>query len=392
MALDKLTLYNNALLLLGQRKLSAVDEDRSPRYYLDDTYDMGAVDYCLQLVQPLTASKTVALSSPATSSEHGLDSVHTLPSDFIKVVGVFTDDKLDQPTDRYIVDGNTIACEHATIYLRYTSNSFALTTYSPVFGRVISAFLAQELAEKIVPEDYDRIAKRFLERVKAAKALEGEQEPKPRASAPTVTLTNSWRHVYNDALLVMGLDEINDNNDDSNRRAKLDRTLDAGLVENLLQETGWTFGMKSEKVDYNPSYDPDWGYPYVFDHPSDMERLDGMFADEYMQVPLRQYADEGSKWYAGQATVYVQYVSSDYLTTIDSWPAYFRRLVAARMAKEAAPSLKKEGADVDNARDEYARRLHDGQSNDAAVAPPRIISDGSWVRSRFQGYNGRGRP
>ena len=45
MALDKVGIYNDALILLGERRLSSISEAREPRYNLDAIWDIGAVDY-----------------------------------------------------------------------------------------------------------------------------------------------------------------------------------------------------------------------------------------------------------------------------------------------------------------------------------------------------------
>jgi hypothetical protein len=392
MAADKLTLYNDALLLLGQRFLSAVDEDREPRYLLDHAYDAGASDYCLQLVKPRFATVTTKLNSPSTSSVHDLDSVHALPADFLEVVGVYSDSKLDQPISRYIIDGTTLACEYDTVYLRYTSNGGAITTWTPSFDKVVAAYLAQYIAIKVSPDDLGALVEHFNSTAKAAAELEGEKEPAKRSAATTVTLTDAWRHIYNDALLVLGLDEITSNTDDSNRRSKLDRTLDSDLVQDLLEDTGWNFALNSQKIDYNPSVEPEWGWPYVFDKPSDLYRLDGMYMDEYLQVPLRDYIEEGDRWFTNYDTIYVEYVSSNFLSNPNLWPAFFKRLVAARMANDAAMSLRAEGADPAYATQVYKERLSGAKGNDAVVSRPRKLAQGNWTKARRAGRNYRGRP
>jgi hypothetical protein len=48
-AISKLGIYNDALRILGERKLSSISEDRPPRYRLDDIYDFGAIEYCLEV-------------------------------------------------------------------------------------------------------------------------------------------------------------------------------------------------------------------------------------------------------------------------------------------------------------------------------------------------------
>lgn len=389
----QLQIYNDAAILLGQTKLASLTEDRELRYQLDDVYNLGAADYCLQLVKPRTSTTTVKLNTPTTSAEHDLDSVHTLPADFIELVGVYSDSKLDQPISRYIIDGNTLACEFGTIYLRYTSNSFAISTWSPVFVRVVSAYLASEVAANVAPDDYERLVGLFQKRAEMAAKLEGEQEPVKRSAKPTNTLTNTWRQIYNDALLILGLDQITSNDDDSNRRSKLDVTLDTGLVRNLMEDNAWNFGLKTQKMDYDPSLEPVWGYNYVFAKPSDLYRLEGVYLDEYLQYPLKDYHEEGDYWYSSYQTFYVEYVSSDYLTTPDLWPSFFRRLVAARMAKDAAMSLRAEGADVQFAEMEWEKRESDAENNDAMISRPRKIAQGSWTKAMLNGQGPyRGRP
>lgn len=391
MAITKLSLYNDALLISGQRELSSDSEDRPSRHYLDNAYDNpSAIDACLELVKPRFASKTVTLSSPATSSDHALDSVHTLPADYIAVVGVYSDDKLDQPVNRYMIEDRTVVCEYDTIYLRYTTNLRDMANWTPSFANLVATYLARQIIFKLNPAIFKDLHALFLDTVESVIGLEGEKEPAARSSAPTVTLTNEWRQVYNDALFIMGLEEINTNTDDSNRRVKLDRTVNAGVVSSLLEETGWQFALKSTEITYDPSSDPDWGPRYAFEKPDDMHRLDGIFQDESMSVPLKRYNDEQSRWYCELTTIYVQYVSIDFLSNTSLWPTFFRRLVAARMAKEASASLRSEGADVELAMMTYEERIGEAKANDAMQSPPRVIAQGNWTKSRFRGgYRGR---
>jgi hypothetical protein len=392
MAVSQLALYNNALYLIGQRRLTALTEDRKPRYVLDDIYDLNAIEHCLEIVKPVFATKTVKLSSPAANAVYGYSSVHTLPATYITDVAAYSDDQLDQPISRYVIDGNTLSCEYATVYLRYIDND-AVTTFtywSPSFSHVVSAFLAREACTSIAPDKVDDIEKLLAERIKYAQELDAAKEPKKRSSATTVTLTNDWRHIYNDALFIMGLDEINANTDDSNRRSKLDRALDAGIVSEQLEMTGWLHAITTTESQYDPALEPSWGYSRVHAKPADMHRIDGVFYDSYLQRPLKAYHDEGDYLYMDEDYFYLQYVSSNWLVNPANWPTFFKRLVAAKMAVDAAPSLKKEGADLQNAINVYADRKSDALSIDAVESPPRILAEGKWVSSRYKGrYRGR---
>ncbi|MES9841224.1 MAG: hypothetical protein ABW134_11780 [Candidatus Thiodiazotropha endolucinida] len=387
MAIDKLSLYNTALLLLGQEGIDTLTADRSARRHLDRAYDLDAVKYCLQIVKPRFATKTVRLTVNSTTTQHSLSQVFNLPSDFIDFVGVYTDSDLDQELSRYIHEGNSVYCAYSTIYLRYVSSSYqeVHTRWTGAFANVVSSYLARQVAIKVDATKFDELDKWFVDRVEIAKTLDLETEPTARASASTVTLSNDWRAIYNDALLIMGLDEITSNTDDSNRRTKLDRALDANLVLDLLEDVGWTFAQKSTKIQYDPSLEPAWGYRRVHQKPNDLARIVGVFYDEYFHDGLKLYVDENNHFYCDQDEIYLQYVSRNWLTSPSQWPAFFRRLVAARMAKDTAKSLMSEGADYDSAKEEYEERRDSALSNDAMSAPPRILASGSWVRARTRG-------
>jgi len=74
---NQLELYNNALLLIGQRKLSSTTEAIESRYALDNSYDSEAVRYCLELARPAFATTTSTLSSGTAGTSFAY--THTLP-------------------------------------------------------------------------------------------------------------------------------------------------------------------------------------------------------------------------------------------------------------------------------------------------------------------------
>ena len=387
--MDKLALYNDALLLTGQIPLSGLTEAVEARYYLDSVWNMGAVEYCLEIVKPSFSTKTVKLNTPAVSTQHDLDSVHTLPADFIVEREAYSDSKLDQPISRYIVEDRKLACEYATIFLRYVSSDYVttFTAWTASFARVVSAYLAREIAGKVNPIVLDQINALFIDRVKATLEIEAEKEPETRSAASTTTLTPELMAVYNDALLIMGVrQKIVSVTDDSNRRAILDTAWNAGIVKDLLEDTAWTFALTSTQVQSDPSLAPKWGYAYAMKAPADMLRIDGIYFDEYMSSAIRRYIYEDRTFYTDVTIIYIQFVSSTWESRVAEWPISFRRLVAAQLARDASASLVDEGADVKKAIFEHETRRSAAKSNDAISAPPRIIASGSWVGSRGGRY------
>ena len=392
MAIDKLGIYNNALQLIGERKLASISENREPRRLLDSAYDFGAVNYCIEIVKPSFSRKTIKLTSSNVSANHDLDNVFDLPADWITTVDVYSDSRLDQPISRYINEDRTIACEYSTIYVRYSSsdNSEDYSKWSPSFLHVVSTYLAREISTRLAPEDYDILNGKFSTRVEAALNIEKTKEPQRRSKASTTSLTQKWINIYNDALLIMGLEKISDANDDSFRRSTLDTAIDADLVEAALEDIGWHWAITSIKSTYNSSIEPEWGYSRGHDKPDDMHRLEGVFYDEYFQRPLKTYIDEGEVFFTDEDEMYLQYVSSDFYNNPDGWSPSFRRLIGARLAKDCYMTLNPRAEKKVNS--EFDKRDSAAKSIDVMQSPPRIIAEGSWVRSRNSGRSQRRRP
>lgn len=383
-----LDLYNDALLILGQRQLATVTEDREPRYRLDGAYNREAVRYCLELVKPNFASRTAILTPGIAAAT--FNKSHALPADYVSIITPFSDSRLDQEINRYVIEGNALLCDYDTVYLRYTSDGYDISLWSASFFRVMGAYLARETCNRLSPDDYEFVDNEFKSRVQSTIELEERKVPKPRASDSTVTMTDAWRHIYNDALLILGLDEITANDDDSERRAKLDRTLDSGLVADILEDTSWQFGFKSTKITFDPSVQPAWGHRYAIPKPADLHRIDGIYTDEYMGTAVDRYNDEEGYWFCAYQEIYLSYISESFVSNPSGWPNFFRRYIAAKMAKDAAPGL------VDQQREDrvvsvYEERKSSAMSVDAMQSPPRKIAEGNWTQSRFRG-GFRGRP
>jgi hypothetical protein len=390
MAYDQLKLYNEALLLAGERSLTSLSEAHETRYRLDEEYtDAQAVTFCLELAQPAFARKTTRLNSPAAHTTMAWS--HSYPSNYVAFIGLYTDAALSKPVSRYVIEGSKIICDHSDVYLRFTSSEYAISAWDISFAKVVSSYLALKIATRISKEEYEKLKARHDEDLQKCIAIAARTEATPRPLKDGSTLSNDWINIYNDALMIMGLEPLTSTSDDSNRRYRLSLALSTGIVEELMEDLSWQFGQTTELLAYDSGIDPAWGYPYAFEKPSALHRIDGLYVDEHQQVPLRQYHDEGDYFYAGVTEIYLVYISTTFLTTPSNWPTYFKKLVAAKMAKDAAPSLRNEGADVENANKIFDERDSSSKSIDAMQSPPKVLGSGSWVGARNRGGN-RGRP
>ena len=395
MAITKLGLYNNALTTLGERTLVTDTDDTESRYRLDVVWDMNAVNYCLDLVKPHWATAVAKLSTASTSASHDLDSVHDLPNDYLSMVGLFSDANLDQRVQRYFIEDRTIACDYDPVYIRYVKDGPAdsFTNWTPAVAEVVQSYLAMRIAAYVAPSRVAELETTFSNTVEVARGLEGAKEPPTRARKSVTTLSAEWLKIYNDALQILGLDEMLSADENSRARVTLDKALETDIVKDTLEEINWHFPHRTVKLDYNPSLEPEWGYPYAFDIPEDIVRLRGVFTDEFCRNPLFDYNDEDGILFAHVQTIYLNYIPDDDLDNPAVWTANFKRLIAASMAVQAGPTLRKEGADVENARIAHFERMSRSRSIDASQSPPQKIMEGTWVRSRVgagrSSYRGR---
>lgn len=155
------------------------------------------------------------------------------------------------------------------------------------------------------------------------------------------------------------------------------------------------FGLQSAQLFADPSINPPWGYEYVCALPANMHRLNGVYQDELMRTPIRDYIDQidtgtGNRFIVSSySIIYVEYVSKEFLTTYTQWPDYFKRLVAARMALDANIP----GADKQTAVAQYTQRRKEAFSTSAINGPPKTLAMGKWSRSRlYRGNMNRDRP
>jgi len=177
----KLGLFNSALLIAGERKLSSLTEEREPRRMLDLVWDEGnAVDYCLEQGQWFFATRAVKISYDAASSiTFGFTRKISMPSDHIRTVGICSDEYFTTRVP-YSVERDSWFCDLDDIYVRYVSNDASygndLSLWPATFSEYVAAFLCSRIIHKLNPDQKERdkvyaLAKSRLEDAKVKDAL-----------------------------------------------------------------------------------------------------------------------------------------------------------------------------------------------------------------------------
>jgi hypothetical protein len=167
-------------------------------------------------------------------------------------------------------------------------------------------------------------------------------------------------------------------------RRELDGVFARGGITTCLQMGQWNFAMRTVKLDYSPSVEPDFGLRRAFDKPTDWVRTCGLCSDEYFREPLLDVMDERGYWYSDLDTIYVRYVSNDteYGMDYSVWPENFTRVVECYFAKETCLRVTQSQSLKDTLDSDFRKLLLSAKSTDAMDEATSFPPEGSWARAR----------
>lgn len=198
--------------------------------------------------------------------------------------------------------------------------------------------------------------------------------------------------VYNDALQHLGEPRLLDVTENRPARRALDTAWDAAIVW-CLEQAFWNFALKTVGIAYSASATPEFGLTYAFEKPSDWVRTLRVSEDERLEIPLRQFQDEGAYWYADCENLYVRYVSKDTDTGLNVvlWPQSFANYLGAYLATRTAKTITGSTSAVKDIAKAAEDILAIAKTKDAMnePAPPTPMS--SWVAARNGGRSARAR-
>ncbi|MEJ2416242.1 MAG: hypothetical protein P8Y45_04805 [Exilibacterium sp.] len=174
------------------------------------------------------------------------------------------------------------------------------------------------------------------------------------------------------------------------QRYHLDTIWDEDPIQLMLEKYFWTFARKTVEWNYNSAIEPDFGYQYAFDHPTDYVRLVEISLDEYFRNPFRDYRVENDYWFCDFETLYVVYISNDsaYGKDYSKWTKLFENMVATYMAQQLSLALNKSKSDKQELKSDMDELHKRAKSLDAMESPTRHPPECSWVSSRRGGRKG----
>lgn len=185
----KLTLYNDALLILGERFLASVSEEREPRRLLDQVWASGGIDRCLEEGQWHFAMRTIQIDpDPSIEPDYGYRLAYQKPDDWISTCGLCSDEWFNEPLLQYTDEAGFWYADIQPLYVRYISNDVDYGNNMNKWPKSFVDFVACHFASKIAgaiqggkinPDDILKLREKLL---KVAKNKAAMAEPTKFAS------------------------------------------------------------------------------------------------------------------------------------------------------------------------------------------------------------------
>lgn len=149
---SKLSLYNDALLALGERKLASTSENRPSRRRLDTVWDGGGVKYCLEQGLWNHAMDTVAISStPSVDPGDFYTYAFDKPEHWRRTALVSDDPQFCNKLVDYVDEGPYFFANVETLYVKYVSSDSQRGGDLSLWPENFAQYAAHYFAWKICP-------------------------------------------------------------------------------------------------------------------------------------------------------------------------------------------------------------------------------------------------
>jgi len=156
----RLSLYNDALLLVGERALASLTETTEPRRLLDQVWNNNGVDACLEEAQWTFAMRTVQIDyDTALTPSFGYARAFTKPTDWIRTSAVCADEYFESPVTGYVDEAGYWYADLDTIYVRYVSNDTLYGGNIGAWPKAFTEFAAAHFASLLILKTTNDTAK-----------------------------------------------------------------------------------------------------------------------------------------------------------------------------------------------------------------------------------------
>lgn len=382
MATTQLTLFNDALGLLGLRSLVATTDATEPARVLTALWDQTR-RYCLEQGRwrfaERQATLSVAAGQVASEPAYNLTYAYAQPSDYVTLNAISADNTFTTPVNDVHERGGYWYTDTATnVYIQYISDNasfgYNLDLWPENFVQFYIHYLALRAAPRLSPsllngvevtdpEGGQKTAKsileigmdKALERALRYDAIQGPTTILP-ADGEATQLT-----LFNDALSHLGLPSLVTVTDASIQARTLVKLWDQ-TRRFCLEQARWKFAERQATLSVaagQVASEPAYGLTYAYAKPSDFVTLNAIASDTAFATPVDDLHERGGYWYTDTATnIYIQYVSNhaDFGYKLALWPENFVQFFTRHLALRAAPALAPHVLNV-NAQDDQGQSI-----------------------------------
>lgn len=186
----KLGIFNAALTELGERILTDTGDPIEPARVLAQVYDKVVAE-CLAEAGWNFATETIkATADTGAVPAFGFPKVFAKPTDWVRTVGISSDEYFSSPLFKYYDDANYWSSDYSPIYVRYVSNDtgmgLELTRWPVNYERYVVLELAARVSKRLTQNESlrEEIARERDKARMKAKNHDSMNEPQPRFPPP----------------------------------------------------------------------------------------------------------------------------------------------------------------------------------------------------------------
>jgi hypothetical protein len=154
MAIDRLKIYNGALLICKSRALGSLTENREPRYLLDQVWNDDGVRQCLQQGLWRFARRSAHLTyDTSITPDWGPKRAFQKPTDWVGTCAVCSDEYMKVPLVQYRDEVGYIFADLDDIYVTWVSDDVGyglnLALWPTGFTEFVKAYFASKVCGKV---------------------------------------------------------------------------------------------------------------------------------------------------------------------------------------------------------------------------------------------------
>jgi hypothetical protein len=180
----RLKIFNDALLLAGERSIASLSEATESRRLLDQVWNSDGVIKCLEQGQWFFATRTVQIDyDPDIAPDFGYQRAFNKPTDWVNTSSVCSDQYFKSPLLEYTDESGYWYADIDTIYVKYVSSDedygLDLLKWPGSFQEFVAAHFASRIVLKLTSDNdrYEKIMREYERLKREAKSMAAMTQP-----------------------------------------------------------------------------------------------------------------------------------------------------------------------------------------------------------------------